>query len=265
MRHGECPGCGHHLEVPGEGPEDSVLACPECATLFPLKTAATRRRVLVAHESEAFLATASRVLSEGGFEPVVAADGEGARASFASRQPDVLVLDVALPGAWAFDWIPALRGDPATAEVVVVLVASVYDKTAYKRRPVDLHGADDYVEQHHVPDALVEKLQHLLSGQAPPAVHREGKVERPEDRQRAGRLEEAARVREERLASGEDGIVRLVRLVLSDLALYQGTEPGPEALAQAREEIARRLGGEPDPAAINDALASVLAEMGAAS
>ena len=34
----------------------------------------------------------------------------------------------------------------------VVLVASIYNRTGYKRRPTSLYGADDYVEQHHIPD-----------------------------------------------------------------------------------------------------------------
>ena len=43
----------------------------------------------------------------------------------------------------------------------VVLVASIYNRTGYKRRPTSLYGADDYVEQHHIPDALVGKLERL--------------------------------------------------------------------------------------------------------
>ena len=264
-RCGECPGCGHRVEVPGEGPEDAVLACPECATLFPLRLRRSAGRVLVAHESEAFLATASRVLAEGGFEAVVAADGASARSVFEDRRPDVLVLDVALPGALAFDWIPELRAAADTAEVVVVLVASVYDRTAYKRKPLELYGADDYIEQHHVPDALVEKLRHLLVGRSPPEVHRPGRPERPEDQLRATRLAEAAQAREARLAAEDGGIQKVARLVLSDLALYAGRRPPPEALEVAREEIVRRLGQDVDPGAVSAALAAVLAEIGVAS
>ncbi len=50
----------------------------------------------------------------------------------------------------------------------MVLVASVYNRTGYKRRPTSLYGADDYVEQHHIPDALVGKLERLIG--APPRL-----------------------------------------------------------------------------------------------
>ena len=44
----------------------------------------------------------------------------------------------------------------------VILIASVFNKTAYKRTPHSLYGADDYVEQHHIPDMLPVKLARLI-------------------------------------------------------------------------------------------------------
>jgi hypothetical protein len=40
-------------------------------------------------------------------------------------------------------------------------LAAIYDKTKYKRSPESLYGADDYIEQHHIPDKLVPMIYRL--------------------------------------------------------------------------------------------------------
>ena len=199
----------------------------------------TGARILVIHESEAFLETACAVLEEAGFQPLLARSAAEARPALESGV-DAVVLDVAVPDALPFVWVPALRRDPATRALPVLLVASVYDRTAYKRRPVDLHGADDYIEQHHVPDSLAAKMGALLAGRGRREVSHAGVV--PEaDRARRAALREAALAREQRARDGGDPITAIVRLVASDLALYEGTSPSPEARAAAVTEIVRRL------------------------
>ncbi|MEO1175086.1 MAG: hypothetical protein AAFX94_23985, partial [Myxococcota bacterium] len=74
-----------------------------------------------------------------------------------------LVVDVGLVSdLMAFQVVEAVRADAEFGDTPVILVASVYNKTAYKRRPSDLYGADDYVEQHHITDMLPSKLCALI-------------------------------------------------------------------------------------------------------
>src|SRR5205807_6370680 len=112
----------------------------------------------------------------------VEAVAEGRQASAAlARKPSALVLDVALPDVHAFELVEEAHNK--APEIRVVLVASVYNRTGYKRRPTSLYGADDYVEQHHIPDSLLVKLERLI-GPAPrhvdlPPAH----IETPEAKQ----------------------------------------------------------------------------------
>ena len=77
------------------------------------------------------------------------------------------MLDVALPTVHAYEIVEEVKR--RAPETRIVLVASIYNRTGYKRRPTSLYGADDYVEQHHIPDALLTKLERLI-GPAPRAV-----------------------------------------------------------------------------------------------
>jgi CheY-like chemotaxis protein len=124
--------------------------------------------VLVAHESETIREAIRRLCCEAGYQVLAVAGGYGVRVAIKSRV-DALVLDVALPEVHAYQLVEEIkRGSPTLR---ILLVASIYNRTGYKRRPTSLYGADDYVEQHHIPDALLGKLARLIgtapSGAAP--------------------------------------------------------------------------------------------------
>jgi CheY-like chemotaxis protein len=146
---------------------------------------------------------------------------------------EAVVLDVGVPGVMAFEVMDQLRAHPSTKELPVILLASVFERTRYKRRPNQLYGADAYLELHHVPDRLVTLLDALRSKEPLP----EERVQAPADRARAAAL------RAEVTPLDDDGLVRVARRVLSDMALYHG------------DEIARGVAeGEP-LAHVQDALA----------
>ena len=129
--------------------------------------------------------------------------------------PVAAVLDVALGEVLALDVIAAIRAEPRTKAMKIVLVASVYNRTAYKRKPTNLYGADDYVEQHHVSDKLPVKLQALVGSQ----------LKLPESVSHPAHdpTVDAARAR----ASGSDAAERVratAHTIVADIALYHHAE-----------------------------------------
>ncbi|WP_318258784.1 response regulator [Geobacter anodireducens] len=124
-------------------------------------------RVLVAHENPALRTAVRQALACEPFQVLEAADGAGAYAAILEHRPRVAILDAALPGMFAFEICEAVKGSPATADIKIILIASIYDKAKYKRAPESLHGADDYLEKHHIPDELPARVHLLLAGTAP--------------------------------------------------------------------------------------------------
>jgi CheY-like chemotaxis protein len=195
--------------------------------------------ILVAHESEVIREVIRRVVEAAGWQVEAVAEGKLASAALA-RHPAALVIDVALPDVLAFELVEEAR--EKAPETRVVLVASVYNRTGYKRRPTSLYGADDYVEQHHIPDALVDKLQRLI-GPAPasvaaPAAH----VDTPEGRQ----IKEAAQALLQPQMQKDDAQVvaraeRLAWLIVSDIALYNGAALDGAKHLDDEDELAARL------------------------
>jgi len=120
--------------------------------------------VLVAHERGTIGRVVTRVLGHEGFAATFVPDGKAALTELSRTGWDALVVDVGLPEIPGYELVErakALHGQGRGA-AVVVLVASVYRPTGYKRRPTRLYGADDYIEIHHLGDALPVKLRRLL-------------------------------------------------------------------------------------------------------
>jgi DNA-binding response OmpR family regulator len=193
-------------------------------------------RIVVAHEQGDIRDAALRVVRGLGFEGVGVADGESARALVLGEPPPLaLVVDVGLSPPYAYQLVDELRahGKP----VGVVLVASVYSRTAYKRKPVSLHGADDYVEQHHVPDQLGDKLVRMLNVPRRAALAAVPSHEEAEQLRRAGEGRLAFRYGSagEALARAE----KLAEVIVADLLLYAGAEADR---VRSADDLARLLG-----------------------
>jgi CheY-like chemotaxis protein len=196
--------------------------------------------IVVAHESETIREAIAHLLCEAGYEVRTVGNGRAAVAELDGAA--AVVLDVALPEVHAYEVVEqATLRQPRPR---VVLVASIYNRTGYKRRPTSLYGADDYVEQHHIPDALLHKLERLI-GPAPRAVV----VPPPDaDTEDGRRIRDAATQRMSAVAPRPDApdkaverARRLARLIVADIALYNGDALDAAEQHGHTEELEARL------------------------
>ena len=96
-------------------------------------------------------------LVEAGFDVVTAADGPGAVASARSEKPDLVVLDIGLPGMDGLDVTRHIRSQSTTP--IVMLTA----RTGETDRIIGLElGADDYVVKPFSPRELVTRVKAVL-------------------------------------------------------------------------------------------------------
>lgn len=147
------------------------LRCSKCSAVFRLAADNDVRSgnltVLVAHESREFCNAVRKVLAPEPFTVISSHDGKEALDITFKLLPDVVLLNVALPTLYGFQVCEALRNDPRTSKIKIILLAAIYDKTKYKRSPQTLYGADDYIEQHHIPDALAAMIYRLAAEAKP--------------------------------------------------------------------------------------------------
>jgi predicted Zn finger-like uncharacterized protein len=158
-----CGKCNAIFRVIRKGPQQAGAFRSAVAPPAP----SPRIRVVVANESAAFCQTVSDLLLRESFDVSAYNDGREAFNAILEQKPHVVLLDVALPSMYGFEVCDAIRKTPAISSVKVILIASIYDKTRYKRAPLSLYGADDYIEKHHIPDSLAAMVYRLVSGQKP--------------------------------------------------------------------------------------------------
>lgn len=99
------------------------------------------------------------VLEHEGFEIREAADGQSALAMVRERPPDLMFLDLNIPGASGADVLREIKGDPATASVRVVIVTATGEEG---REYVLSLGADEYFTKPFSPLALLRTVERTL-------------------------------------------------------------------------------------------------------
>jgi CheY-like chemotaxis protein len=70
------------------------------------------------------------VLNAEGFRTVAAHDGPTARAMARTSQPDLILMDVAMPGESGFEACARLKSDPATADIPMIFLSALDDGRA---------------------------------------------------------------------------------------------------------------------------------------
>ena len=101
------------------------------------------------------------VLEEDGHQVEEAVDGEHGIAMVKEHPPDVVLLDLSIPVVSGSEVLQALKADPATAAVLVVIVTATGEEG--RKRAIAL-GADDYITKPFSPLALLRTMERVLRG-----------------------------------------------------------------------------------------------------
>lgn len=121
---------------------------------------ASAGKVFVADDSPATLGLFYRVLAARGFEVCAATDGAAAFAAVLHERPDVVLLDVLMPGMDGFELCRRLKANPETRLLPVVLVTGLQDRDS-RLAGIDA-GADDFLTKPVDVHELVARVKSLV-------------------------------------------------------------------------------------------------------
>jgi class 3 adenylate cyclase len=119
----------------------------------------TAFRVLIVDDDPDMVDFLGLMLAREGMKVDAEYDGHTALAHVAASPPDLVLLDVMMPGMTGFEVCARLKGDPATALIPVVLVTSLEDH-ASRVRGIDA-GADDFLCKPVNREELVARVNNL--------------------------------------------------------------------------------------------------------
>ncbi len=103
-----------------------------------------------------------QVLSHAGYEVFTARDGEEGLSLVRETRPDLVLLDMLLPKRSGLEVLRALKADPATAGIPVLVLSSLPQSQEFQ---VGFEGAAEYIVKSHLTDgdALVLAVQRVLA------------------------------------------------------------------------------------------------------
>ncbi|HET9727990.1 MAG TPA: response regulator [Acidimicrobiia bacterium] len=117
-------------------------------------------RVLFADDDPGMRAIVMFNLEAEGFEVTLVADGDAALEEATHMQPDLIVLDVMMPGRDGFEVLRQLKARDETASIpVVLLTAKAMDSDVWEGWKA---GADYYMTKPFKPEELVYFAHHVL-------------------------------------------------------------------------------------------------------
>ncbi len=120
----------------------------------------TMSRILVAEDDPDIASLLSHYLQKAGFEAAVVASGRDVLPRIRRDPPDLLLLDLMLPGLDGLEVCRAVRADVNTAAIPVIMLTA---KGEESDRIVGLElGADDYITKPFSPNEVVARIRALL-------------------------------------------------------------------------------------------------------
>ena len=118
-------------------------------------------RIVVADDDVDIRELVEFKLSRLGHDVIAVGDGAAALDACRAQRPDLVVLDVMMPGVSGLDAVRAMRADPDLLHLPVILLTA-------RAQAADLEvgydsGADDYITKPFSPRHLAERVEALLT------------------------------------------------------------------------------------------------------
>lgn len=118
-------------------------------------------RVLIVDDSPTETHVLKSMLEKHDFEVLVATTGEEGMALAQAKAPDVILMDIVMPGVNGFQATRKLSKDPATAAIPIVMISTKDQDT--DRIWAKRQGAKDYITKPVTEAELLDKIQVALA------------------------------------------------------------------------------------------------------
>lgn len=120
----------------------------------------TPRKVLICDDEEVLRALVRATLDDGTFEVLEAEDGDQSVTLARSEKPDVILLDMMMPGRTGLEVLEVIRADPELERTPVVMLTA--RTRASDQEAALAAGADRYLAKPFSPLELISIVEELL-------------------------------------------------------------------------------------------------------
>ena len=122
------------------------------------------KRILVVEDQEDLRGVLRDLLTGSGFEVTEAADGQTGVAKAKSERPDLILMDIQLPGIDGYEASRQIKADPDLQATPIIAVSSLAMKGDEQKARAS--GCDDYVTKPYSPMQLLRLIRGRLGERA---------------------------------------------------------------------------------------------------
>jgi len=119
------------------------------------------KKILIVEDDKFLRELISRKLSDEGFDVAEAIDGEEGVKKAKAENPDLILLDLILPGIDGFEVLSKTKEDPNSASIPVIILSNLGQKEEVEKG-LKLGAADYLIKAHFTPGEIIEKIKIIL-------------------------------------------------------------------------------------------------------
>ena len=119
------------------------------------------KKILVVEDDKFLRELIAQKLIKEGYDIAEAVDGEKGIKAVEDEKPDLVLLDLILPGIDGFDVLSKMKEDPKMAQVPVIILSNLGQKDDIERG-LKIGAADYLIKAHFTPGEIIEKVKTIL-------------------------------------------------------------------------------------------------------
>jgi DNA-binding response OmpR family regulator len=119
------------------------------------------KKILIIEDDKFLRELITRKLSGDGFNIVEATDGEEGMKKLKEEKPDLVLLDLILPGIDGFEFLTKAKEDPSISSIPIIILSNLGQREEVEKGLK--MGATDYlIKAHFTPGEIIEKIKNIL-------------------------------------------------------------------------------------------------------
>ena len=119
------------------------------------------RKILLVDDEEGFLSIIKEALEIRGFDVVTAKSAIEAGVELSSTKPDLIIMDIKMPGIDGLQACAAIKKNPDTANIPIMIVSAISEEAQIKK--AHKMGVSDYFIKPVDIEKLVKRIKEVLS------------------------------------------------------------------------------------------------------
>ena len=119
------------------------------------------KKILIIEDDKFLRELVSQKLIKEGYKIVEASDGEEGLKKIKEERPDLILLDLILPGIDGFEVLSRAKEDSFLAKIPVIILSNLGQVDDIERG-LKLGAVDYLIKAHFTPDEIIEKIKNVL-------------------------------------------------------------------------------------------------------